>query len=181
MFSSEIILVECSFQISKCSHYFTMISFLKSKFYVLISGSETFYGHFIVNELIRIRLPFGEVYKMKESGSLSRWPRYMIGRGRTRSLVEMIKDFYREIFLDLAGPQLTLFNFGDSDIIYIHREEVLALVASLGCNVVFGLREAFIQSLLWIAILSYDFKAEKLTVPLLKNKLLKGHLGCSIG
>lgn len=29
-----------------------MISFLKSKFYVLISDNETFYGHFMVNELI---------------------------------------------------------------------------------------------------------------------------------
>lgn len=38
----------------------------------------------------------------------------MIGRGKTRSLVELIKDFYREIFLGLAGAQLTLFNFGGS-------------------------------------------------------------------
>lgn len=55
---------------------------------------------------------------MKESGSLSRCSQDMIGRGKTRSLVEMIKDFYREIFLNLAGPKLTPFNseslFSDS-------------------------------------------------------------------
>lgn len=66
MFSSEYILVECSFQVSKCSQYFTVISFLKSKCYALISGSETFYDRFMVHELICIRLPFGEVYKMKK-------------------------------------------------------------------------------------------------------------------
>lgn len=52
VFSSEYILVQCSFQISQCSQYFIVISFLKSKFYVLISDNETFYGHFLVNELI---------------------------------------------------------------------------------------------------------------------------------
>lgn len=53
---------------------------------------------------------------MKESGSLSRCSQDMVGRGKMRSLAEMIKDFYREIFLVLAGPQLTLFNFLVSDI-----------------------------------------------------------------
>lgn len=52
VFSSEYILVQCSFQISQCCQYFIVILFLKSKFYVLISDNETFYGHFMVNELI---------------------------------------------------------------------------------------------------------------------------------
>lgn len=51
---------------------------------------------------------------MKESGSLSRHSQDVIGKGKARSLVERIKDLYREIFLDLPGSELTLFNLRGS-------------------------------------------------------------------
>lgn len=41
---------------------------------------------------------------MKEGRSLSRQSQDMIGRGKTRCLVKVIKDL-QEIFLDLAGPE----------------------------------------------------------------------------
>lgn len=122
VFFSECILINFSYQISRCSWCFIAISFLKSKFYMFVSYHETFYSHLVVNELIYIyvRLFCWEVFKVQRqwiviwSFSGRSW------KGQTKSLVEIIRGFYGDIFSDLTGPELTLVNLRGSVLQYCH-------------------------------------------------------------